>query len=626
MHLLVSAYFVISTLGYSPALLAQSPGGVSANLTLWIKANAGTTPSAANGNLTAWTNQVSGAGTSSVVINGSPDFSISTLCNFNPTVVFTKSNAAANGGDYITLGGDKLIRSLYATVKLAETNRLNTHITTWQNITTTAPAENTIHGGGSGSNAQYMQTGYDADFTGASVWRQNGNTTTNTQNYSGNFELVSALGSGTARVDAILGHQNSASGFDPSPRDWVGPVCEYVLYTGTQTANERNQVESYMGIKYGLSLGHDYLSSGATAVWSTTTNSSYNNMIIGIARDDNSGLLQKQSKSEMVPGDVLTAYIGTKNALNSGNTGTFTGGNNSFFMVGNNNAAVINTTYPHPERPAGICCRLQREWLVQKTNFTNATVNLEFNLTGLGAGTINMANLRLLVDADGNFTNATVLATSATTISVSGSVVTVTVDPAQFTANPYFTLGSVSSATPLPIELLYFDAEGEDGRRVKLSWQTASEINNDYFTVERSRDAMTWEELGRVAGAGNSTATRSYGLYDERPYPGMSYYRLRQTDFDKSSSTSQIDLVDFGESAVVRTYPNPAGNTLQVISNTAIKKLELINAMGQVVLAETGNDNQQELDVQQLPDGIYGLNVYDIRNGLTRLKVQISHR
>lgn len=88
-----------------------------------------------------------------------------------------------------------------------------------------------------------------------------------------------------------------------------------------------------------------------------------------------------------------------------------------------------------------------------------------------------------------------------------------------------------NNVDPLPIELLSFSFEIHPGV-VLLRWITATEINNDFFTIERSRDMLQWEELGKIQGAGNSNELLSYNFSDRNPVRGISYYRLKQTDFD----------------------------------------------------------------------------------------------
>ncbi|MBK9047972.1 MAG: hypothetical protein IPL74_15250 [Bacteroidetes bacterium] len=101
-------------------------------------------------------------------------------------------------------------------------------------------------------------------------------------------------------------------------------------------------------------------------------------------------------------------------------------------------------------------------------------------------------------------------------------------------------LGQVS---PLPIELLSFNAKPVDNKDVRCDWVTASEIDNDYFTIERSKNGIDFETAGITDGAGNSNYQLSYAFTDTEPYRGLSYYRLKQTDFDGRSSYSEIVAV-----------------------------------------------------------------------------------
>lgn len=84
---------------------------------------------------------------------------------------------------------------------------------------------------------------------------------------------------------------------------------------------------------------------------------------------------------------------------------------------------------------------------------------------------------------------------------------------------------------PLPIELLHFSAQPANGEIV-VEWSTAAEINNDFFTIERSTDGNSWEPLAFVNGAGNTNYVIDYTYTDSNPIEGVSYYRLKQTDFD----------------------------------------------------------------------------------------------
>ncbi len=124
-----------------------------------------------------------------------------------------------------------------------------------------------------------------------------------------------------------------------------------------------------------------------------------------------------------------------------------------------------------------------------------------------------------------------------------------------------FTIGSSGPGNILPITLLSFTARATEAGLVDAVWTTASEINNDYFTLQRSRDVQHWEVVGTVQGAGNSNNILNYLYTDDAPYTGTSYYRIKQTDFDGTFTYSEVEVVrinsgndgGFGLHSVFRT-------------------------------------------------------------------------
>ncbi len=108
----------------------------------------------------------------------------------------------------------------------------------------------------------------------------------------------------------------------------------------------------------------------------------------------------------------------------------------------------------------------------------------------------------------------------------------------------------------LPVTLTYFTARQQDSQ-VLLQWATASEKDNAYFSLEKSRDGQQFNEIGRVTGAGTSTTKRTYAFTDDFPFGGTSYYRLRQVDFDGTSANSKIVVVNSEVTAALKIYPNP---------------------------------------------------------------------
>lgn len=116
---------------------------------------------------------------------------------------------------------------------------------------------------------------------------------------------------------------------------------------------------------------------------------------------------------------------------------------------------------------------------------------------------------------------------------------------------------SISGGYVLPIELLNFKASLNNNKTVVLNWTTSSETNNDYFTIERSRDMKNWEEVSKIPGAGNSNINLNYNEIDTKPFEGVSYYRLKQTDFEGSSEYSPTVHVKNSKLNTFELYPNP---------------------------------------------------------------------
>ncbi len=178
-----------------------------------------------------------------------------------------------------------------------------------------------------------------------------------------------------------------------------------------------------------------------------------------------------------------------------------------------------------------------------------------------------------------------------------------------------------AGSTPLPIELISFNFSVE-GKDIELTWETASEVNNDYFTVERSQDAVNFEPVGRVDGKGNYNGLSKYTLTDFNPLTGVSYYRLKQTDFDGKYSYSDIISVNYVTSTPfdgpsMKLFPNPTtrGSDVKMeLSGLSPNKEILVvvtNVLGQqmyskVIVSDTNGNILYAVDpYNQLPSGTY---------------------
>jgi hypothetical protein len=109
----------------------------------------------------------------------------------------------------------------------------------------------------------------------------------------------------------------------------------------------------------------------------------------------------------------------------------------------------------------------------------------------------------------------------------------------------------------LPIELLTFKASKRNNK-VSLSWATASELNFDYFDIEKSADGKDFYSIGKVKGNGTANFRQDYALDDEKPLIGKNYYRLKSVDYDGYTEYFNVVLVDFDGSKGFSIFPNPS--------------------------------------------------------------------
>lgn len=179
------------------------------------------------------------------------------------------------------------------------------------------------------------------------------------------------------------------------------------------------------------------------------------------------------------------------------------------------------------------------------------------------------------------------------------------------------TLKAIESG--LPIELITFDAIKKD-RQVELSWKTATETNNDFFTIARSVDGKYWEDLQYIEGAGNSVQVQDYSYTDDAPYAGISYYRLTQTDFDGTQKTFPIVSVEQKDLEVLQAYPNPVVHTVTLMGVKENQAIRIFNAVGIEVTENTqvsiSPSKKTLINMNDLPKG-----VYYIVNGAKQIKV-----
>ena len=195
----------------------------------------------------------------------------------------------------------------------------------------------------------------------------------------------------------------------------------------------------------------------------------------------------------------------------------------------------------------------------------------------------------------------------------------VTTNEVQTTFSP-FGVASKNANNPLPIELLTFEGELVKDQ-IKLSWTTASEINNDFFTIEKSKDGVNYfTAVGQTKGAGTSTEPHNYSLNDPRPYKGTNYYRLKQTDYDKTNTYSDVIAVDYMPKTWgnVSVYPNPANDRIMieaVVTEDKDVTIEITDVLGKTVKESKHSLNEGKntvkIDLSEQANGIYMIYIKD---------------
>lgn len=196
------------------------------------------------------------------------------------------------------------------------------------------------------------------------------------------------------------------------------------------------------------------------------------------------------------------------------------------------------------------------------------------------------------------------------------------------TAYTYMALGG--TVVVLPIELLNFNASClPENKGVTIHWTTASEINNDYFTVEKSSDGIFFETIATIKGAGTSSKVLDYNYVDDKPIPEkVCYYRLRQTDYDGKSETFKIITSNcqeefFAFELVIVQNPIQNENLLYDLDVThdGLIQLEITDVIGQVVkkvsFYHRSGANRYSLAVNGLSKGVYYLTVSNKSNQQT---------
>ena len=279
--------------------------------------------------------------------------------------------------------------------------------------------------------------------------------------------------------------------------------------------------------------------------------------------------------------------------------------------VDNSSAAALPYTLP------GTLTRVSavRYWNLSRSgasNFSSATIRLYY---GADDGVTDFASLRVAQGVTSAWVDKGGIGTANGSGYITSGAIT--------TFTNAFTLGNnTGGANPLPIELVKFTAE-KNNEAVELKWTTASETNNDYFSVERSTDGERYVEIARLKGSGNTSFSKSYSSFDHQPAIGINYYRLKQTDFNGRFTYSSIVNVTFEKKQVMYLSPNPFRQEyLDVHMNIAAHTLLKVNICDFKGTSVYQNEimvekNSNQIRLENLRMGTNGIFIVRIDDGNT---------
>ncbi len=256
--------------------------------------------------------------------------------------------------------------------------------------------------------------------------------------------------------------------------------------------------------------------------------------------------------------------------------------------------------------------------IVQPMNLTGTVTHTDADGEGVSAiqvygGRVGGADATLVHSATGNTTFTTAQAEGETWYYY--TIVTQADGNRLITAPIWLTR---PAGAPLPVTLLNFEAAARGGQ-VRLEWTTSSEVDSDYFVVERSGDLVNYEPIGRLGARGTGSA---YQLVDASPLQGVNYYRLRQVDRSGRVEYSRIVNVNLGRQYTVSLQPNPSTGWVQVKSNLPVGQqvaVQVIDMAGNRVYnkVHTTGPNMR-LELASLANGFYVVRIGDV---LTQLVI-----
>ncbi len=585
------------------SLLAQTgPGGVgtSTNNAFWVKADQGTSSSTNNAPISAWNDQSGNAINMAQTVVAQQPSVVTNYINGFPSILFDDVNDYLIGPDSPQLDSTAGYTFFAVTTRTVNSSGACAIVSKRTGFSVNHSFLLFFIG-----SALYVDIDSGNDRFGGSLLYTAGNSYIHNVIFDGtlpassrtktyNAETIDQTATETSTLvpnyasPILLGALDASDG-----RPFGGYISEVIIYRTTLAPAQRSIVNNYLSAKYNLALSANDKYAG-----DNTANGDYDREVAGIGKESTGS---NDSFSTSISGGMgISAVSGLDNS--------------DYVLVGHGTATNAVEIFDVSGMSGTNNGRWLRNWYIDITNTsTQITANITFGAAdaGMGAATLGttLSDYVLLYRAG--------LSGSWTELASASSVVG---DKAIFNSvtlsnDGYYTLGSKNYTTSiLPIELMSFEAKADE-EKVHLKWSTATEKNNESFTVEKAIDGENFSTVAIVKAAGNSSARKDYYSADPSPYQGLSYYRLKQSDFDGKANYSKIIAVEFvKEEDGLKIYPNPSNGIVtiefleQLVSQST--RITLKNVYGkQLKFNQVISKNQIKLDLSELPAGVYFIGI-----------------
>ncbi|MCS7014304.1 MAG: T9SS type A sorting domain-containing protein, partial [Chloroherpetonaceae bacterium] len=559
-----------------PAIGDVGPGGVGSSSTnlLWLRADAGTSTTTNNQPVSQWNDQSGNGRNATQNAAAQQPLYLANAVNNRPALRFDGTN------DILLLTGSNSISNQVGTL-LIVARRNPPGQNNWQPLFVSpyfypfvrTDAQVAFGMWASGPSTQYYQPFPTDVGTAFRVmgFRQAGGGTGNLRMFLDGAESGATHAGATAAYGAATG-----IGGDPVSTTWSfpGDIAEVIFYNNALNVARRIIVENYLSAKYDINISG---SGNDRYAGDTPANGNYDFDVQGIGTSD--GTFANRHASARRGGGLHLQQ--RNNSLNAANEYLFSGHNN-----------VPAVPLSQSDLPSGVTDRWSRIWYLDKTGSIDAQLIFDFGDAGVSIMPGNPTNYRLLYRSGlaGAFAEVTVAATQ-----VQGDQVIFDVDNANLN-DGYYTIGTTNPVdSPLPVELVSFTLTPKE-RGVLVEWETASELNNAGFILQRSisregqyTEIASYRTHDALVGLGTSPTGKKYAYFDnDRLQAGQTYfYKLADVDFNgviTEHSVREITLPR--EYSLSQNYPNPFNPTTTIefsLRQDGRTVLEVFNVLGQRV-------------------------------------------